>query len=136
MTTTAPEVVTPGSGERVRRLRGGLRRRILLIFTLGSAVLALLLAGATYALTRSNVVQQTENAGIEATRRNARTVQNNLRGPTPSAQPAIDALESLGVQRALIWSNDQCGPRATGTSRARSPRPSSTGSSTTSYRPG
>ena len=107
MTTTAPEVVTPGSGERVRRLRGGLRRRILLIFTLGSAVLALLLAGATYALTRSNVVQQTENAGIEATRRNARTVQNNLRGPTPSAQPAIDALESLGVQRALIWSNDQ-----------------------------
>ena len=109
MTTTAPEVVTPGSGERVRRLRGGLRRRILLIFTLGSAVLALLLAGATYALTRSNVVQQTENAGIEATRRNARTVQNNLRGPTPSAQPAIDALESLGVQRALIWSNDQWG---------------------------
>ncbi len=107
MTTTAPEVVTPGSGERVRRLRDGLRRRILLIFTLGSAVLALLLAGATYALTRSNVVQQTENAGIEATRRNARTVQNNLRGPTPSAQPAIDALESLGVQRALIWSNDQ-----------------------------
>ncbi len=90
-----------------RGLRGGLRRRILLIFTLGSAVLAVLLAGATYALTRSNVVQQTETAGIDATRRNAQTVQNNLRGPAPSAQPAIDALESLGVQRALIWSNDQ-----------------------------
>ena len=112
LTAEAPTPRTPAdrstrpTGLR-RGLRGGLRRRILLIFTLGSAVLAVLLAGATYALTRSNVVQQTETAGIEATRRNAQTVQNNLRGPAPSAQPAIDALESLGVQRALIWSNDQ-----------------------------
>ena len=77
---------TPSQRSGLRRgLHGGLRRRILLIFTLGSAVLAVLLAGATYALTRSNVVQQTETAGIDATRRNAQTVQNNLRGPAPSA---------------------------------------------------
>lgn len=91
---------------RRRRRPWGLRRRILATFLIGATMLAMLLAGTTYGLASSNVVQQREEAAVEATRRNARTVQTALRGPAPTAQPAVDALSSFGVQRALIWYRD------------------------------
>jgi signal transduction histidine kinase len=94
---------------RRRRRRGalGLRRRILLIFTLGSLTLSTFLAITTYGLTRSNVVQQRDRTSVETARRNAQTVQANLRGNPPTAQTALDALEGLGVQRGLIWYREQ-----------------------------
>jgi len=95
-----------GIFDRRRRRPWGLRRRILATFLIGATMLAVLLAGTTYGLASSNVVQQREEAAIEATRRNARTVQTALRGPAPTAQPAVDALVSFGVQRALIWYRD------------------------------
>jgi two-component system sensor histidine kinase MtrB len=86
-----------------RRAALGLRRRILLIFTLGSMTLSTFLAFTTYGLTRSNVVQQRDRTSIETTRRNAQEVQNRLRGNPPNIEDALDALEGFGVQRGLIW---------------------------------
>jgi two-component system, OmpR family, sensor histidine kinase MtrB len=81
----------------------GLRRRILLIFTLGSMTLSAFLAITTYGLTRSNVVQQRDGASIDAARRNAQLVQDSLRANPPNIEDARDALAGFGVQRALIW---------------------------------
>ncbi|HEY3485295.1 MAG TPA: HAMP domain-containing sensor histidine kinase, partial [Ilumatobacteraceae bacterium] len=93
---------------REPRRRGlGLRRRILLIFTLGSLTLSAFLAFTTYGLTRSNVVQQRDRTSVETTRRNAQTVQLNLRGNPPNVQDALDALTGFGVQRPLIWFRQQ-----------------------------
>lgn len=86
-----------------RRRALGLRRRILLIFTLGSLALSIFLAITTFELTRSNVVAQRDTASIEATRRNAQLVQTSLRGNPPNIQDALDALRGFGVERALIW---------------------------------
>ena len=87
----------------VGRRAVGLRRRILLIFTLGSMTLSTFLAVTTYGLTRSNVVQQRDRASIEAARRNAQLVQDSLRANPPNIEDARDALAGFGVQRALIW---------------------------------
>lgn len=86
-----------------RRRTLGLRRRILLTFTLGSLTLSSFLAITTYGLTRSNVVAQRDGSSVDATRRNAQLVQTTLRGSQPIIQDALDALRGLGVQRALIW---------------------------------
>ncbi len=91
-------------GEQPRRRPAlGLRRRILLIFTLGSMTLSAFLAITTYGLTRSNVVAQRDEAAVEATRRNAQLVQTSLRGNPPNIQDALDALRGFAVQRPLIW---------------------------------
>jgi two-component system sensor histidine kinase MtrB len=85
----------------------GLRRRILLIFTLGSMTLSAFLAITTYGLTRSNVVEQRDRTAVETARRNAVTVQTNLRGNPPDAQAALNQLEGVGVQRGLVWYREQ-----------------------------
>ncbi len=94
----------PAFTNRGRRLRPlGLRRRLLLILTLGSMGLSLFLAITTYGLTRSNVVTQRDEASVDATRRNAQLVTSSLRGNPPNIQDALDALRGFGVQRPLIW---------------------------------
>jgi len=102
----APAVATRSR----RRPPWGLRRRILFSFTFGSTFLALLLAVTTYGLARSNVVQQREGAAIDTSRRNAQTVQASLRGPATDFQPAVDALDAFGVQRAVVWYRGQWSP--------------------------
>jgi two-component system, OmpR family, sensor histidine kinase MtrB len=105
----APDLDQPRSAPRLFRRHVpvarslGLRRRILLIFTLGSMTLSTFLAITTYGLTRSNVVQQRDRAAVDATRRNAQVVQTSLRGNPPNIQDALDALAGFGVQRPLIW---------------------------------
>ncbi len=88
---------------RESKQRWGLRRRILLIFTLGSFMLSLVLAFVTYGLARSSVVQQRERSAIETAKRNATAVDDALRGSPVNSQNASNILLSYGVQRPLIW---------------------------------
>ena len=71
--------------------------------------LSTFLAFTTYGLTRSNVVQQRDRTSVETTRRNAQTVQLNLRGNPPNIQDALDALQGFGVQRPLVWYDQSWG---------------------------
>jgi signal transduction histidine kinase len=91
---------------RRRRSALGLRRRILLIFTLGSMTLSTFLAFTTYGFTRSNVVQQRDRNSVDAARLHAATVQALLAGNPLSTRAAIAALEGFGVQRGIIWYKD------------------------------
>jgi signal transduction histidine kinase len=85
----------------------GLRRRILLIFTLGAIILSSFLALTTYGLARSNVLQQRDDVSIATSRRNAQAVERDLRSPNATAQTARTTLERFGVQRYLIWFRDE-----------------------------
>jgi signal transduction histidine kinase len=85
----------------------GLRRRILLIITLGSIALSAFLAFTTYGLVRTNLVNEREDAATSTSRRNAQGVERDL-APTLPAEPtqAIDSLERIGVQEYLIRYRD------------------------------
>ena len=112
--TQDPDATTPIGKERggrhERSLRGllrrsgavGLRRRILLIFTLGSLTLSAFLAVTTYGLVRSNLIEQRDSVSRQAAYRNAQVVQQELISEPPTSQPAIDRLLALGVQRPVI----------------------------------
>ena len=85
----------------------GLRRRILLIITLGSIALSVFLATTTFGLTRSNLVAERDEAAIATSRRNALGVERDLRPTLPSEPVAARAsLERIGVQRYMIWYRD------------------------------
>lgn len=88
----------------------GLRRRILLTFTLGSLALSAFLAITTYGLVRSNLIDQRDTTSVDAAVRNAREVQNALRSAPDTAGPAIDRLVSLGVLAPVIQYNDTWSP--------------------------
>ena len=86
----------------------GLRRRILLIITLGSVALSLFLATTTFGLTRSNLVTERDEVAIATSQRNALTVAQTLRPTFPSEPSAATAsLERTGVQRYMIWYRDR-----------------------------
>jgi len=68
--------------------RLGLRNRILLTFTLGVAVLAVVLAFTTYGLTRSTLLRQEEDSALDQAFRNARQVRATLRANPTSASAA------------------------------------------------
>jgi two-component system, OmpR family, sensor histidine kinase MtrB len=85
------------------RQRWGLRRRIMLIFTLGALMLSLFLAVITYGFTRASIVQQRENAALDAWNQNAITASNTLGSNASNARAAIQALQAQGVERTLIW---------------------------------
>ncbi len=85
----------------------GLRRRILLIITLGSIALSVLLAATTFGLTRSNLVAERDEVAIDTSRRNALGVERDLRPTLPSEPIAARAsLDRIGVQRYMIWYRD------------------------------
>lgn len=86
----------------VQPRRLSLRTRILLMFGLGALFLSVFLAAAAYSFTRSSVVNQRDKAGIEQAYRNAQVAQNELSANNPSAKPAIDRLNALGVSRFAI----------------------------------
>ena len=85
----------------------GLRRRILLIFTLGSLLLSVFLATTTYGLTRSNVVQERVDTAINTSQRNAQGVESDLRSLPADAEAALSSLTRIGVQDYLIWYGDR-----------------------------
>jgi len=84
----------------------GLRRRILLIFTLGSLILSLFLASTTYGLTRSNIVNERVDTATTTSQRNAQGVERDLRARPADAEAATASLERIGVQDYLIWYGD------------------------------
>ena len=85
----------------------GLRRRILLIITLGSIALSLFLATTTFGLTRSSLVTERDEVAIDGSRRNALAVYRDLR-PTLPPEPAtaLRSLDNVGVQRYMLWYRD------------------------------
>jgi signal transduction histidine kinase len=87
------------------RRRWGLRRRILLIFTLGALMLSLFLAFVTYGFARSSVVDQRDNDARLAARANASNVADVLRAGPSNAQSAMTRLADRGVERPLVWYN-------------------------------
>ena len=88
------------------RRKWGLRRRILLIFTLGALMLSMLLAFVTYGLARPSVVQQQDEAAREVARRNATNAADLLRSNPDTAQATIERLrDGLGVERPLVLYN-------------------------------
>jgi signal transduction histidine kinase len=92
---------------RFRPAAFGLRRRILIIMTLGTITLSLILAITTYGLSRSSLLQQREEVAINTSRRNAQGVQRDLNaGQATTVTPALEALERIGVQRYLIRYGD------------------------------
>ena len=84
----------------------GLRRRILLIFTIGSLVLSVFLATTTYGLTRSNVERERIDTAINTSQRNAQGVERDLRSRPVDAEAARTSLTRIGVQDYLIWYDD------------------------------
>lgn len=115
--SAATATVSPTGGTTIGSLqdgpvpqtRGGwgLRRRILLIFAIGSLLLSVLLAFLTYGFARSSVVQQHDSNSRAAARRDATVVLEALRGGPPTPQPAMTRLEAVGVERPLIWYNGE-----------------------------
>ncbi len=85
----------------------GLRRRILLIFTLGSLALSAFLAITTYGLVRSNLAAQRDSASLQAAYTHAQVVQSALRTEPATVEPAAAQLQFLGVQRPVIRYNDR-----------------------------
>jgi two-component system, OmpR family, sensor histidine kinase MtrB len=81
----------------------GLRRRILLTFTLGSLLLSVFLATITFGLARSSIVTERVDAAISTSQRNAQGVERDLRSLPPDAEAATSSLERIGVQDYLIW---------------------------------
>lgn len=81
----------------------GLRRRILLIFTLGALLLSVFLATTTYGLTRSSIVSERVDAAISTSQRNAQGVERDLRSLPADTDPAQSSLTRIGVQDYLIW---------------------------------
>jgi two-component system, OmpR family, sensor histidine kinase MtrB len=103
----APE--RPSRLSRFRPRRLGLRARILAIFTLGVAILAVVLAFTTYGLTRSTLLRQREDNALTTAYSHARTVRSNLRATPASAQPVLSNLPS-GPTESLVryrdsWAN-------------------------------
>jgi signal transduction histidine kinase len=92
-----------------RRMSGtvGLRRRILLTFTLGSLALSAFLAVTTYGLVRSNLLEQRDSSSVVTAARNAREAQTILRSEPETANEAIRALEAVGVEGPVIRYNDR-----------------------------
>jgi signal transduction histidine kinase len=84
----------------------GLRRRILLIFTIGSLLLSVFLATTTYGLTRSNVERERVDTAINTSQRNAQGVERDLRSLPADAEAARASLARIGVQDYLIWYAD------------------------------
>ena len=71
----------------------GLRRRILLIFTLGSMTLSAFLAVTTYGLVRSNLIEQRYSASRQAAYTNAQVVQRELRSGPANSEAASEQLQ-------------------------------------------
>jgi signal transduction histidine kinase len=88
---------------RLRLSRLGLRTRVLLMFSLGSLLLAVFLAAAAYSFTRSSLVTQRDRQAVTSSTRNASVASAELAGEPVDADGAIKRLRALGVDRTAIF---------------------------------
>ena len=95
----------------------GLRRRILLIFTLGALGLAAFLAFTTYGLVRSNLASQRDRSSISEAYRNSRLVNGRLQADDATTMAAVtDQLESTGAGPFVLQWNGTWSPPTSGLS--------------------
>src|SRR5215216_4041936 len=111
-TTPMPRDARPrrtGSVRRFLRRSGGvgLRRRILLTFTLGSLTLSAFLAVTTYGLVRSNLIEQRYITNRQAAYSHAQFVQRGLSSGPSTLSSTSEQLQQIGAQRPVIYYNGQ-----------------------------
>jgi two-component system sensor histidine kinase MtrB len=94
----------------------GLRRRILLIFTLGALGLAAFLAFTTYGLVRSNLAGQRDRASIAAAYRDSRLVNGRLGLDNATMAAVTEVLESAGAGPFMLRWNGEWSPPSSGLS--------------------
>ena len=111
----APETAAPPAAAvpTRRRWRGifhrrpgplGLRRRILLIFTLGALGLATFLSFTTYGLVRSNLTAQRDSASLRQAYLNANRATQALRGTDASRmRDVVESLQEGGAENFVLF---------------------------------
>ena len=72
-----------------------LRTRVMVSFALGAALLSILLSGATYLLTRRNLLEQRETAAVSQAYRDAHIMQSQITNPTATSTQLSAALQSV-----------------------------------------
>lgn len=80
----------------------GLRARITAVFTLGALALSVLLAGATYELTRQSLLAERERAAIRAAYFDAALVRQGLGGDEPDVGRVLTNLDTGEQRRPLV----------------------------------
>ena len=90
---------------RVRLVNIGLRARITAGFTLGALALSVALAGATYELVRSSLLQERERAAVRAASLDSSLVRQGLAGDEPDIALVLRNLETGDLRRPLVRSN-------------------------------
>jgi signal transduction histidine kinase len=94
----------------------GLRRRILLIFTLGALGLAAFLAFTTYGLVRSNLASQRDRASIAAAYRNSRLANGQLSADGATMADVAQQLEGGDDNPFVLQWNGEWSPPSSGLS--------------------
>ena len=105
--TTLDEAATGWRGRlaavaAMRPSRLGLRTRVLLMFSLGSLLLAVFLSAAAYSFTRSSLVNQRDRTAVSTAVRNAGLVGRELSGTPVDASGAMSALADQGVDQVVV----------------------------------
>jgi signal transduction histidine kinase len=72
-----------------------LRTRVMVSFALGAALLSVILSGATYLLTRRNLLEQRESAAISQAYRDAQIMQSQVTAQTASSNQLDTSLQSV-----------------------------------------
>jgi two-component system sensor histidine kinase MtrB len=83
----------------------GLRARITAGFTLGALALSVALAGTTYELVRSSLLQERERAAVRAASFDSALVRQGLAGDEPDIALVLRNLETGDLRRPLVRSN-------------------------------
>ncbi len=86
-----------------RPARLGLRTRVLLMFSLGSLLLAAFLAAAAYSFTRSSLLTQRDRTAVDEVTNHAAIAAGLLSGGPADANATLVALENQNISDVVIW---------------------------------
>ena len=87
--------------------RVGLRTRVTAVFALGALALSVALAGATYELVRTSLLQERERAAVRAATLDGALVRQGLSGDEPDISLVLRNLEAGDTRRPLVRSNGE-----------------------------
>lgn len=91
----------------IRPAHLGLRTRVLLMFSLGSLLLAVFLAAAAYSFTRSSLLTQRDRTAVDEVTNHATIAEGLLSGGPADANAALVALENQGITDVVVWYRDR-----------------------------